>query len=60
MDSKWPEALLVKFHIVWEGLQNPHTALKYLKQVIESTSSEDVVNEEAFGLYNQLEMIEKT
>jgi len=59
-DSNWPEALLIKAKIMWEGFENLGAAKRHLKQVIKLTSEKDQLNEQALALYNELEAIEKS
>jgi len=58
-DPNWPEALLIKAQIVWEGFENSVAAKRHLKQVIRLTSEDDSLNEQALNFYNELNAIRK-
>lgn len=53
-DPNWPEALLLKAQVLWEGFNNPDEAGKHLKRVVQLTSKNDWFQKEALELQKKM------
>lgn len=60
VDPEYPEALLLRAQILWEGFGNSSAAIKYLKQIIENKDNERPhIHRWASSLHDELVEIEE-
>ena len=60
VDPEYPEALLLRAQILWEGFGNSSAAIKYLKQIIEKKENEQTpIHRWALSLHDELVEIEE-
>jgi len=53
-DPEFPDALLLKAQILWEGFENRELALKYLNKVIELVQEDDLIRRWAVNYYHEI------
>jgi hypothetical protein len=55
IDPNFPEALLLKAQILWEGFENHRAASPIIGQVLMTTSTEDAIHQQALWLATDIE-----
>jgi hypothetical protein len=58
-EPRFPEAMLLKAQIMWDGYENASAARRYLKEVMGQTPRSGSLHKEAFSLDRELARIEK-